>query len=404
MRRSIIHPLSALGALAVFMAACDNDPTPGPVLDSGSLEVRTVTTGDQQDTNGYVLVMADGAAHSMGPTDAITIAALEPGVQEVQLTDVAGNCSVGGSNPRLVTVVADATAETTFGVACEAGIDPEGSGLIAFHSDRDGVFDIYLLDLDGDLPATRLTTAGGAGPALSPDGTRVAFMSHRDGNSEIYVMNVDGTGQTNLTGHGAADERPSWSPDGARILFSSDREGPAGNVEIFVMNADGSDVIRLTDDPSIDRPAHWSPDGSRIAFSSNRGGAFDIWVMNADGTGPVTLTDTPAAADFAPAWSPDGTRIAFTRNTAAPSERGDIWVIEADGSNPVNLTNSADVDNRWPSWSPDGAQVLFTSRRTGNTEVFVMRADGSNVVNVSVAPDAIDVGGWPQGWGVRSEP
>jgi len=45
----------------------------------------------------------------------------------------------------------------------------------------------------------------------SPEGSRIAFHSTRDGNFEIYVMNADGSGQTNLTNHYAEDHTPSWS-------------------------------------------------------------------------------------------------------------------------------------------------------------------------------------------------
>ena len=34
--------------------------------------------------------------------------------------------------------------------------------------------------------------------AWSPDGTKIAFTSDRDGNFEIYVMNADGTNPTRL--------------------------------------------------------------------------------------------------------------------------------------------------------------------------------------------------------------
>ena len=49
-------------------------------------------------------------------------------------------------------------------------------------------------------------------PAWSPDGSKIAFESDRDGNYEIYVMNADGTAQHNLTNDGAYDRDPAWSP------------------------------------------------------------------------------------------------------------------------------------------------------------------------------------------------
>ncbi len=47
----------------------------------------------------------------------------------------------------------------------------------------------------------------------------IAFHSNRDGNSEIYVMNADGTNPTRLTDNPAEDILPAWSPDGRKIAF-----------------------------------------------------------------------------------------------------------------------------------------------------------------------------------------
>ena len=69
-------------------------------------------------------------------------------------------------------------------------------------------------------------------PRWSPDGKRIAFTSNRDGNYEIYVMNADGSGQRNLTQHRAQDNYAAWSPDSKRIAFISNR---GGGYDVYVM-------------------------------------------------------------------------------------------------------------------------------------------------------------------------
>ena len=48
--------------------------------------------------------------------------------------------------------------------------------------------------------------------ALIASQGRISFSSDRNGNFEIYVMNTDGSDQTNLTNNSAADYNLSWSP------------------------------------------------------------------------------------------------------------------------------------------------------------------------------------------------
>jgi Tol biopolymer transport system component len=84
---------------------------------------------------------------------------------------------------------------------------------IAFHSDRDGDFEIYVMNEDSSIP-TRLTFNDwfDGEPAWSPDGNKIAFVSQRDGDAEIYLMNADGTGQIRLTHDLAHDGNPVWQP------------------------------------------------------------------------------------------------------------------------------------------------------------------------------------------------
>ena len=86
--------------------------------------------------------------------------------------------------------------------------------------------------------------------------SKIAFSSDRDGNWEIYVMNADGTNPVNLTNHPEGDLAPAWSPDGTKIAFSSDRDG---NSEIYEIDADGSNPVNLTNNLAEDVFSSWSP-------------------------------------------------------------------------------------------------------------------------------------------------
>ena len=257
---------------------------------------------------------------------------------------------------------------------------------MAFTSDRNGNFEVYVMDADGSdiVNLTNYASASDINPAWSPDGTKIAFTSDRDGvDFNIWVMNADGSGLVRLMNEPTVYEgRPQWSPDGTKIAFMAIH---SMNEEIFVMNADGSNLIQLTNDLAEDNGPTWSPDGTKIAFASNRdGGDFNIWVMNAaDGTGLNRLTFNPGFNNAGPAWSPDGTKIAFKSHRDGNAE---IYVMNADGSDQIRLTNNIVYGDQDVAWSPDGTKIAFMSDRDGNAEIYVMDADGANVIRITNDP------------------
>jgi Tol biopolymer transport system component len=244
------------------------------------------------------------------------------------------------------------------------------TGRIAFYSDRDGNYEIYIMNPDGS-GQKRLTNnpAADFNPALSPDGSKIAFVSDRDIYFEIFVMNANGTGLIHLTDNAVYDVSPAWSPDGTKIAFVSFRDG---NEEIYIMNANGSGQTRLTNNPAADYDPAWSPDGTKIAFSSGRNGNSQIYVMKANGVGQTRLTNN-GAWDYTPAWSPEGTKIAFS---SSRDYYGDIYVMNADGTAQTRVTNNVVYDYD-PVWSPDGTKIAFISNRDGNYEIYAMNANGT---------------------------
>lgn len=253
-------------------------------------------------------------------------------------------------------------------------VDPFVPGTkIVFYSDRDGNYEIYVMDSDGS-GQTRLTNnpVADGDPTLSPDESRIAFVRRRALHTpyEIWIMNVDGTGATRLDSGSSSNTSPSFNPDGSKIVFAGFSQGVS---EIYVMNADGSAVTQLTNNSIRNSMPVFSPDGSKIVYQSNNSIGRDtneIFIMNADGSGQTRLTFNDVL-DEAPRFSRDGTKITFNSD-----RRGfTMYVMNLDGSGQTKLTaNNIGV---FPSFSPDGSQIAFMSWRDLNWEILIMNADGT---------------------------
>jgi len=110
-------------------------------------------------------------------------------------------------------------------------------GFIAYDSCENNKCGIFRINPDGG-GKRQLTTDGGGGAAVSPNGKKIAYWSQADGDFEIYVINADGSGRRQLTKNKGNDALPAWSPDGKYIYYLSDQNGKGWAV--MVMNASGS--------------------------------------------------------------------------------------------------------------------------------------------------------------------
>jgi Tol biopolymer transport system component len=187
---------------------------------------------------------------------------------------------------------------------------PDGAK-IAFISDRSNGtnYEIWRMNADGSGSVNLTPTTGfnqfhvpilNGHPTWSPDGAKIAFHSNRQGYYEIYVMDArDGSGIASL-GRGTS---PAWSPDGSKIAFTCDG-GDIGLADIcLIVDAKNtaSPIVRLTTYAGYDGQPAWSPDGSKIAFTSKRDGDSAIYVMDATfgDNRPVTRLTTGSN----PSWA-----------------------------------------------------------------------------------------------------
>ncbi len=144
---------------------------------------------------------------------------------------------------------------------------PDGKTIVFFR--RDG--DIYRVDPDGknfkrltegnkyvEFRLSPKDSHGSTdGPDVSPDGKRIAFIARKDGVPNVFVIDLDGTNKRQLTARKSPCGRVKWSPDGTQLSFVS-FEGKYP--QLFVVPAEGGAPKQLTKLDGGVNFAHWKPE------------------------------------------------------------------------------------------------------------------------------------------------
>ena len=243
---------------------------------------------------------------------------------------------------------------------------------IVFCSNRDGNWELYMMDYDG-YNQMRLTynKIEDYMPAWSTDGKKIAYTAFRNEKAALYLLHIYDQKRELIYDQGTC-WGPCFSADGKKLAFSTTKDD--SNTEIYIANSNGKNVRRLTIHRAIDTNPSWSPTNRELVFTSDRGGNPQIYIMDAEGSNTRRRSFGGTHHDN-PSWSPRGDRIAYVSRVEAVF---DIYVLDLRTDQIIKLTEGYSR-NETPKWSPDGRHIIFSSNRTGSTQLYRMDFDGKNV-------------------------
>src|SRR5947208_3984812 len=249
-------------------------------------------------------------------------------------------------------------------------VSPDGK-TIAF----DLLGDIYTLPIEG---GTSKRILGGMSfdsqPKFSPDGKTIAFLSDRSGVENLWLVDVDGTNPRPVSKDRPTNDRPqdmcspSWTKDGEYLLVSKSRP-PDRTYGVFLYDKNGGTGVRVGsapppppepgDNEGPPRPAAnrlgtvASPDG-RFVYYAERMGLFSynvrfpLWQIHRfdrETGDTATITNAQGSA-MRPVLSPDGKLLVYAtryetqtglrvRNLESGEERSLIYPCTRDDQESV---------------------------------------------------------------------
>jgi imidazolonepropionase-like amidohydrolase/Tol biopolymer transport system component len=299
--------------------------------------------------------------------------------------------------------VAISTNETTWS---SLDVSPNGKFMIF-----DMLGDLYKVDIKGGNATPLIQDfAWNIHPAISPDGKQVAFVSDRDGLSNVWIMDIDGTHLKQITREKKnIIHAPKWSPDGEYLVVTkgimSSRSIPAG--EIWMYHKSGGDGLQIKarnsgkrDQQNIADPA-FSHDGRYIYFTENTvpGSRFEYNRDPLEGIFAITRYDRESGDErryisgtggaVVPTPSPDGKYVAFVRRV---KDKTALFLkdIKTGTETPLTFALERDMQEGFGSegyftyfdWTPDASAIVYWSR--GKFHIIDVDSKETDTLNVHI--------------------
>jgi Tol biopolymer transport system component len=255
---------------------------------------------------------------------------------------------------------------------------PDGRRLLYESRDRDGRYNLWLIDSDGTDPH-QITDHHAAGWATwNPATDHIAYWaSDAPASGDIWIHDLTTNTNHQLTHH-ALTAWPQWNPAGDWLAYQAKDRGRGWRLHLHNPVTGQHHALPDSNDTLPSRPL-WNPDGTQILYQSFTDIGFQLrrLVFPTDEAGRPDYLATPervAIPNVLPidlgagtghaAWSPDGDRITFVTYVldvipiAGHVYTYKTWSTATNGNYPRPLVPDGTLGDRSASWSPDGAWLV----------------------------------------------
>ena len=187
----------------------------------------------------------------------------------------------------------------------DAKISPDGTAVAFCYKG-----DIFTVPIAGGQ-AMRITTSDDyeSTPIWSPNSRSIAYATDHNGNFDIYIIDAKGGTPKRLTYNSAAEIPESFTPDGKSIYYSAAIQDPVSSVlfptsrmtELYSVPTTGGASVQILGTPA--RFVSFLPDGKSFLYQDVKGFedewrkhhtssvTRDVWLYDATESRHVNLTD-----------------------------------------------------------------------------------------------------------------
>lgn len=238
-------------------------------------------------------------------------------------------------------------------------------------------------------------------PAISPDGEKMAYISDRDGLFNIYIQYlhkkeepeklVGSLRQMDFEDLNFLTPGISWSPDGKKLVVSA-KSG--GEDAIFIVDSKTGDYDKLKFGIKSISSVQWSPDGKKLAFIASIREQSDIFIYDIQ-TAKLENITNDVFSDVYLIWNSKSDKLFFIsdrddvldKNISSKDfkiwkhnyEASDLYSIDLNTKSIKRLTNDPNNKKTSLAISSDDGKLLFTSDKNGIINLYELELNSNQV-------------------------